>query len=48
MTQINKVLEELEDETKFIIIDGKSVAVKAVIDRILSEDKEEKRKLATG
>ena len=49
MTQIEKILEELEDETKFIIIDGKSVAVKAVIDRILDEDdKEKKRKLATG
>jgi len=46
---INDVLEELEDETKFIIIDGKSVAVKAVIDRILDEDnKEKKRKLVMG
>ena len=48
MTKIDKILEELEDETKFIIIDDKSVAVKAVIDRILSEDNEKKRKLATG
>ena len=48
MTQMEKVLEEFEDETKFIIIDGKSVSVRSVIDRVLSEDKKKKRKLATG
>ena len=48
MIQIDKVLEEFEDESKFIIIDGKSVSVRSVIDRVLSEDKKKKRKLATG
>ena len=48
MTQIDKVLEGLEDETKYIMVDGKPRTVKSVIDRILNEDKEEKRKLGTG
>ena len=49
MTQIEKVLEELEDETKFIMIDGKPVTVKAAIDRILDEDnKKKKRKIGKG
>ena len=49
MTQIDKTLAELEDETKFIMVDGKPVTVKAVIDRILNEDNvEKKRKLGEG
>ena len=49
MTKIDTSLEELEDETKFIMVDGKPVTVKAVIDRILNEDNvEKKRKLGEG
>jgi len=49
MKSVDNILEELENETKFIMIDGKSVTIKAVIDRILNEDnKEKKRKLSEG
>ena len=46
---VNDVLEEFEDETRFIMVDGKPVTIKAVIDRILNEDNvEKKRKLGKG
>ncbi len=46
---MDNIIEELEDETKFIIIDGKSVTIKAVIDRILNEDNDKKkRKIGEG
>jgi len=46
---VNDVLEEFEDETRFIMVDGKPVTIKAVIDRILNEDNvEKKRKLGEG
>ena len=48
MKSVNAVIEGLEDETKYIMVDGKPRTVKSVIDRILNEDKEEKRKLGTG
>jgi len=48
--KVDEVLEGLEDETRFIMVDGKPVSVKAVIDRILGEDGEEekRRRMATG
>lgn len=50
MTHVDEVLDGLEDETKFIMVDGKPTSIKEIIDRILSEDKEKdkKRRLATG
>ena len=45
---INDVMEELEMETKYIMVDGKPVTLKTVIDNILSDDKEEKRELSEG
>lgn len=50
MAKVDKILKGLEDETRFIMVDGKPVSVKAIIDRILSEDREKdkRRRLATG
>jgi len=49
MRAVDFILDSLEDETRFIMIDGKPVSVKAVIDKILSEDKkEDRRRLSTG
>lgn len=48
MKDINTLMEDLEDETKYISVHGKPVSLKSVIDRILSEDKEEKRYISEG
>lgn len=49
MKSVTDVIEKLEDETKFIMVDGKPVTIKAVIDRILDEDnKKKKRKIGKG
>ncbi len=48
MSTRNDVMDNLEDETRFIMVDGKLVSVRAVIDRILGDEKENKRKLSTG
>ncbi len=48
MNNINTVMEELEDETKYILVDGKPVSLKAVVDRILNKDTDKKRKLGDG
>ena len=49
MKSVTDVIEKLEDETRFIMVDGKPVTVRAVIDRILNEDNvEKKRKLGEG
>lgn len=49
MSNINDVMENLEDETRYVMVDGKPVSIKAIIDRILDEDnKEKKRVLAEG
>ena len=45
---INDVMEQLEDETKYIMVDGKPVSLKAVVDKILSEDNEKKRRISEG
>jgi len=41
-------MEDLEDETKYIMVDGKPVNIKTIIDRILSEDNEKKRHISEG
>lgn len=49
MSAVNDVVKEVEEETKYIMVDGKPIAIKAVLDRILNEDKKKKkRKLSKG
>jgi len=48
LRRINDLMDDLEDETRFIMVDGKPVSIKAIIDKILSEDNEEKRGRAEG
>lgn len=48
MSTVNDVVEALEEETKYIMVDGKPVAIKAVLDRILNGDEKKKRRKATG
>ena len=48
MSNVNDLMEELENEIKYLILDGEAVSIRDVIDRILSEDNEKKRKIATG
>lgn len=48
MKTINDVMEEVEEETKYIMVDGEPVTIRSVIDNILSDDKKKKRKLGTG
>ena len=45
---VNDLMEDLEDETKYIMMDGKPVALKTIIDKILSEDRAEKRHISEG
>ena len=42
---INETMEELEEETKYIMVDGKPVTIRRVIDQILGKDEKKKRKL---
>ena len=49
MSDVEWVLDELEDEPRWIMIDGKPVGIRAVIDKIIQEDGDsKKRKLSTG
>lgn len=48
MNEINDLMDSLENETKYIIVDGQPVSLKAIVDRILSKDKDKKRVLADG
>ena len=49
MSEVKRLVETLEDETRFIMIDGKPVSIKSIIDRILEEDKDKgKRKIGEG
>ena len=48
MSTVNDLMEELENEVKYLILDGEAVSIRDVIDRILSEDNEKKRKLSEG
>jgi len=48
MSNINEAMEDLEDETKYIMVDGEPTSIKAVIDKILSEDNEKKRRISEG
>ena len=44
MKTINDIMDDLEDETKYIMVDGKPVSIKNIIDQLI-HDKENKRKL---
>jgi len=48
MTNINDIMETIEEETKYIMVDGKPTTVRQVIDTILDEKKEKKRLLSEG
>ena len=48
MSTVNDLMEELENEEKFMTIDGEATPLSIIIDRILSEDNEKKRKLSAG
>ena len=48
MSTVNDLMDDLENELKYLIVDGEPVSVRDVIDRILSEDKEKKRKISEG
>jgi len=45
MNNINNIMEDLEEETKYIMVDGKPVTIRRVIDQILGKDEKKKRKL---
>ena len=48
MSKINDIMDEIEEETKYIMVDGKPTTVRQVIDTILDEKKEKKRLLSEG
>lgn len=48
MRDVNTLMEDLEDETKYIMVDGEPTSIKTVIDKILSEDNEKKRRISEG
>ncbi len=48
MASVNEIMDELEDETKYIMVDGNPMSLKAVVDKILGEDNDKKRKLSAG
>ena len=46
MNNINYIMEELQEETQYIMVDGKPVTIRKVIDDILKKDDvKKKRKL---
>lgn len=47
MNTVNDIMDELEDETKYIIVHGKPVLVRDIIDQLL-KDAKGKRKLSEG
>ena len=44
---INDIMDDLEDETKYIMVDGKPVSIRKIIDQLI-HDKEQKRRLSEG
>lgn len=47
MIQVNDVMDDLEDEEKYIMVHGKPMLVKDIIDQLLKDSKN-KRKLTWG
>lgn len=48
MKTVNDVMETVEDETRYIDVDGKPVSIKKILDKILNKDNENKRVLSEG
>ena len=48
MNTVNDVMEEIEEENKYIMVDGEPRTIRSVIDHILSDEEKKKRKLGTG
>ena len=44
MNGINTKMEELQEETQYIMVDGKPVTIRKVIDDILRKDDDEKNR----
>ena len=47
MNTINDIMDDLEDETKYIMVDGKPVSIRKIIDQLV-KDKENNRRLSEG
>jgi len=45
---INDIMEEVEEETRYIDSDGKHITLREAIDSVLCRDAERKRKLSEG
>ena len=48
MSNVNEVMEDLEQETRFLEFDKNHRSLKEVIDDILDEDKKKKRRIGEG
>lgn len=48
MSAVNEVMDDLESENKYIMVDGKPTSIKEVLDSILSDKKEKKREISEG
>jgi len=48
MKGINTIMEEVEEETRYIDSDGKRITLREAIDSVLKRDSEKKRKLSEG
>jgi len=47
MNTVNDIMDDLEDETKYIMVDGKPVSIRKIIDQLV-KDKENNRRLSEG
>ena len=45
MKTINDIMEEIEEETRYIDKDGKRITLREAIDSVLGKDSDKKRKL---
>ena len=45
---VNSLMDELENEIKYMMVAGEPTPLRVVIDRILSEDNEKKRRISAG
>jgi len=44
MSNINDIMEDLQEETQYMMVDGKPVTIRKVIDDILRKDDDEKNR----
>ena len=48
MSNVNDLMDDLENEIKYMIVDGESVPIRDIVERVISDGKEKKRKLGEG